>query len=111
MTAAPMRAMSRSRARTRCASKAAWARSAAARPGPALGTKTFCFDAFSSREPLSSSLENAIGRHRFQRGSRRGITAAGAVDEVDVIAAHHRWREAGHHRRILLVQATAHDAV
>ena len=83
-----------SRDRTRCGSKAAWARSAAARPGPASGT-----------ERLS------LGRHRLQRGRRRGIAAAGAVDEMHVVAAHHRRREAGHHRRVLPVQAIAHDAV
>ena len=53
----------------------------------------------------------ASGRHRFQRGRGRRVAAARAVDEMDVIAAHRRRREAGHHRGILPVQAVARDAL
>src|ERR1700716_703492 len=50
-------------------------------------------------------------RRRLQRGRRRGIAAAGAVDEMNVIAAQRRGREAGHHRRILPVQPVADDSL
>ena len=48
--------------------------------------------------------------HRLQRRRGRSIAAAGAVDEMHVIAAHHRRRKTGHHRGVLTVQTVAHDA-
>ena len=57
-----------------------------------------------------AELARDSGRRRLQRGRRRGIAAARAVDEMHVVAAQRRRRKAGHHRRILPVQAISHDS-
>ncbi len=94
MTAAPMRSnVVGGGPATRCGSRAASARSAAARPGPASAGNT--------RLALSAIAFSAVAAD--------GVAAARAVDEMHVIAAHHRRREAGHHRRVLPVQAVAHE--
>ena len=68
-------------------------------------------DARSHRTALGSRsrLMQTQRRHRLQRRRRRGIAAARAVDEMHVIAAQRRGREAGHHRGILPVQAVSRD--
>ena len=54
------------------------------------------------RESSSGGLHRA-GRHR--------VAAHGAVDEMHVVGAGRRRREAGHHRGALAVRAVAHDAL
>src|ERR1700687_1006561 len=41
-----------------------------------------CFDAFSSREPVSTSLENALLITRYRRGERRHVAFRALVENL-----------------------------
>src|SRR6185437_4826030 len=46
----------------------------------------------------------------FIDGARRGVAAAGTLDEMHMVGTHHRRRETGHHRRILSMQPITDQA-